>query len=401
MKNGWETKKLGEVCAFINRGISPNYLTEGGICVLNQKCVRNHKILYEFSRRHNLHSKKVSPERLIQIGDVLVNSTGTGTLGRVAQVRENPQEPTTVDSHVTIVRPIPDLFHIDFFGYMLIKIEDELKEAGEGCGGQTELARSVLSEQFLVNFPFSTLEQRRIVAILDEAFEGIAVAKANAERNLQNARALFESYLESVFTERGDGWETRQLETLCRQITVGFVGSMAKHYRDSGIPFLRSQNIRPFEVTLENAVFISNEFHSMLKKSELRPGDLAIVRTGYPGTAAVIPPDFPECNCSDLVIVRTGKEINPHYLAAFFNSGYGKRLVSGKVVGAAQKHFNVTAAKEVVLNLPPLKKQENIFLEIDRLRIETLRLESIYRQKIAALDELKKSLLHGAFSGRL
>ncbi len=93
---------------------------------------------------------------------------------------------------------------------MLIVIEDAIKEAGEGCGGQTELARSALAERFSVHYPESLSQQERIVGILDEAFDGIATAKANAEKNLQNARALFESHLQSVFTQRGDGWWKEQ-----------------------------------------------------------------------------------------------------------------------------------------------------------------------------------------------
>src|SRR3989338_6271299 len=167
MKAGGKTKRLGEVCAFLNRGISPKYLEKGGVCVFNQKCVRDHQISYEPSRRHDSFAKKVTEERFIQLGDVLVNSTGTGTLGRVAQVRVEPPESTTVDSHVTIVRPNPGKFFPDFFGYMLITIEEAIKEAGEGCGGQTELARSVLAEQFSVSYPTSIDEQLRIVVILD------------------------------------------------------------------------------------------------------------------------------------------------------------------------------------------------------------------------------------------
>ena len=401
MKNGWKTKILGEVCSFLNRGISPRYIETGGLCVLNQKCIRDHHVSYEPSRRHDPKAKKVESDRLIHAGDVLVNSTGTGTLGRVAQLRENPPEPTTVDSHVTIVRPTPGRFYPEFFGYMLIVIEDAIKEAGEGCGGQTELARSVLAEKFPVHYPESLPEQHRIVGILDEAFEGLATAKASAEKNLHNARALFESHLQSVFTQRGEGWVDRQLASLCHEITVGHVGSMKTEYKESGIPFLRSQNIRPFEVSMENAMFIDEAFHRALKKSQLRPGDLAIVRTGYPGTAAVIPPELPDSNCSDLVIVRPSKEVNPHFLAAFFNSAFGKQLVLGKIVGAAQKHFNITAAKEVMLHVPPISEQRTIVAMVDALREETRRLASIYQQKLAALDELKKSLLHRAFSGNL
>lgn len=261
-----------------------------------------------------------------------------------------------------------------------------------------------VAKEFIDAYPIpvpSLPEQQRIVGILDEAFDGIATAKANAEQNLQNARALFESHLQSVFTQRGEGWVDRQLATLCHEITVGHVGPMKTQYKENGVPFLRSQNIRPFEVSMENAMFIDGAFHHALKKSRLRPGDLAIVRTGYPGTAAVIPPELPDANCSDLVIVRPNEEVNPHFLAAFFNSAFGKELVLGKIVGAAQKHFNVTAAKEVMLHVPPMPEQNTIIAKIDALREETQRLESLYQRKLAALDELKKSLLHQAFSGAL
>src|SRR5438046_8843954 len=110
MNNGWNTLKLGDVCSFLNRGVSPKYIEDGGIVVLNQRCVRDHRVAFDVARRHDTRAKKVSAERLLQAGDVLVNSTGVGTLGRVAQLRVNPPEPTTVDSHVTIIRPAPGMF---------------------------------------------------------------------------------------------------------------------------------------------------------------------------------------------------------------------------------------------------------------------------------------------------
>ena len=126
MRVGWEVKRLGEVCDLIARGVAPSYIDDGGMCVLNQKCVRDHQVNYELARRHNAAAKRVDPERFLKAGDVLINSTGTGTLGRVAQVREEPPEPATVDTHVTIVRPQAGRFYPDFFGYMLIQIEDEI-----------------------------------------------------------------------------------------------------------------------------------------------------------------------------------------------------------------------------------------------------------------------------------
>lgn len=172
MKN-WESKKLGDVCLLINRGISPKYLENGGILVLNQKCIRDHSVNFSLGRRHDINAKKVKEERLVNKGDVLVNSTGTGTLGRVAQVRFSPVETTTIDSHVTIVRPNYEIFNIDFFGYLMIGLEEKLKEAGEGASGQTELSRKTIANDFIISYPTSKIEQAKIAEKLDTAFEEI------------------------------------------------------------------------------------------------------------------------------------------------------------------------------------------------------------------------------------
>lgn len=157
-----------------------------------------------------------------------------------------------------------------------------------------------------------------------------------------------------------NGWRDIKLKEVSEYVTVGFVGSMADQYVEAGVPFLRSLNIHPFRLNYNDLKYIPESFHDAIRKSKLRPGDVAIVRTGYPGTACVIPADLPDSNCSDLVILRPGPELNPHYIAAVFNSSFGQNLVGGNLVGAAQQHFNVTVAKELKLRLPPRAGQDKI-----------------------------------------
>ena len=253
-----------------------------------------------------------------------------------------------------------------------------------------------------IRIPLPPLEeQRRIVAVLDEAFEGLDRARVHAQANLQDSRELFESYLTDLFTHPDPSWETTQLSRFCEKITVGHVGPMAKRYTASGTPFLRSQNVRPFEIDLTDVKYIDDAFMNELKKSKLRPGDVAIVRTGYPGTCAVIPDDLEVANCADLVIARTGSKLNPHFLALLLNSSYGKKLVAGAAVGAAQKHFNVGAAKRAVFPFPPLETQERLVEQARDLRAATLDLEMIASAKSANLDNLRQSFLQRAFSGEL
>lgn len=303
-------------------------------------------------------------------------------------------------SEFIVLRPGPDL-EAEFLYYYLARPSflEEGARSMTGAVGHKRVAKEFI-EAYPVPLP-SRSEQRRIVAILDEAFEGIATAKAHAEKNLQNAREVFEGHLMQVFSARHSGWADRVLGSLCHRITVGHVGSMANAYKPSGVPFLRSQNIRPFTVSIEKMVFIDEEFHTSLEKSSLAAGDVAIVRTGYPGTAAVIPESLGVANCSDLVIVKPGPEVDPHFLAAFFNSSFGKIQVGGKLVGAAQKHFNVGAAKEVTLHLPPIAEQRIIVAAAMQIRDETEALAELHQRKLFALDELKRSLLHQAFSGAL
>ena len=155
-------------------------------------------------------------------------------------------------------------------------------------------------------------------------------------------------------------WLEYSLGDLCSEITVGHVGSMTNEYRDSGIPFFRSKNIREYRIDWDDVKYISQSFHEKLKKSTLRPGDVAVVRTGKPGTACVIPDYIDEANCSDLVIMR----VNPQRLSAYFLSYYlnsvANHQINSQLVGAVQQHFNVGAAKKLSITIPDRNEQERI-----------------------------------------
>lgn len=402
MKKGWHTARLGEVCSFLNRGISPRYLEGGGICVLNQRCIRDHRVSYEPSRRHDVKAKSVGSERLIQAGDVLVNSTGTGTLGRVAQLREAPPEPTTVDSHVTIVRPAPGKFYAEFFGYMLVVIEDAIKEAGEGCGGQTELARSTLADKFQVSYPETLSEQQRIVGILDEAFEGIATATANAEKNLQNARALFESHLQSVFA---DAWLTSELvalSELASDITDG--DHLPPPKSSTGVPFITIGNIvkETRKIDFADTFMVPHEYYNGLKANKKpKKGDVLYTVTGSFGIPVIVSDNVEFCFQRHIGLIRPKAETSSSWLYYLLLSPQVFKQANDGATGAAQKTVSLKLLRSFEVPKVMPKQQQDVVTTLDALSAETQRLESIYQHKLAALDELKKSLLHQAFSGAL
>lgn len=144
------------------------------------------------------------------------------------------------------------------------------------------------------------------------------------------------------------------------ELTVGYVGTMGKEYSSQGVLFLRSLNIKPFGFDLSDIKYIPDEFHRKLNKSALHTNDVVIVRTGVPGTCAVIPPELDGCNCADLVIVRPNQAvIDPYFLCAFINS-WGRAQVSNAKVGAVQKHFNVTSAEEMLIPVIDIQAQKAV-----------------------------------------
>ncbi|MES2676631.1 MAG: restriction endonuclease subunit S [Pseudomonadota bacterium] len=394
MKAGWNREKLGDVCDLLNRGISPKYLEKCGIRVLNQKCIRNHQVNYEQSRRHDDATKTVNENRLIKLGDVLVNSTGTGTLGRVAQVREDTTEPTTVDSHVTIVRPKHEKFFPNFFGYMLIDIEEHIKESGEGCGGQTELARSVLAEKFFVSYPNSIAEQKRIVAILDQAFESIAIAKANAEQNLKNARELFESHLQSVFMRGGKNWKMERLDALTH-LSRGHNPPKSKFSTEYKLGYVRFYQIRDGSSD-DYTVYVPDtpQLHKM-KKDDIMMVAYRHVGRVFRGVEGAF--NVALCKISN---VRRDL-LDDDYLFHVMPSSFVKGELLKRSERSLIPSMSIEHLKELKIPLPPIKDQIGIVNLFNFLQTQTQNLESIYQQKIAALNELKKSLLHKAFNGEL
>ncbi|MDD5395608.1 MAG: restriction endonuclease subunit S [Thiothrix sp.] len=187
-------------------------------------------------------------------------------------------------------------------------------------------------------------------------------------------------------------WRNVLLEDVAAEITVGYVGSMSSEYIDDGVPFLRSKNIEPLRINTDDIKYISQAFHQKVSKSRLTPGDVVIVRTGKPGSCAVIPDWLEDANCSDLVIVRCGKEINNRFLAYYINTA-ATGHISAHLVGAVQQHFNVASARVLNIKLPTLKEQEEIVNILGSLddKIE------LNRQMNATLEAMAQALFKSWF----
>ena len=191
----WLEKTLGEVTAFIAKGIPPKYTeeeNENTIRVLNQKCNRNFEISYNESRIHDCEKKKVPVDKMLRSGDVLINSTGTGTAGRVAQLVE-VTVPTTIDGHMILMRPSEELDPI-YYGYAVKSFQSQIEGLAEGSTGQTEINRRRLQDEVIIRYPSDKLVQKNIGSFLANIDEKIKTNKEINKNLEQQAQAIFKSW---------------------------------------------------------------------------------------------------------------------------------------------------------------------------------------------------------------
>lgn len=167
MKSEWTTKTVGELTSYISKGIPPKYTdkkSDTTIVVLNQKCNRDYKISYEQSRLHDTSLKKVPDDKMLKYGDVIINSTGTGTAGRIAQASD-VTIPTTIDGHMIIMRPTEEIDFL-YYGYALKSNQPQIESFAEGSTGQTEINRHRLLNELTITYPTNVNLQHHIAVIL-------------------------------------------------------------------------------------------------------------------------------------------------------------------------------------------------------------------------------------------
>jgi type I restriction enzyme, S subunit len=385
MKKGWQTKRLGDVCEII-KGRKPalkTTATNGDLPYLVAKVMRGSKEA-EYASVKDRNSITVEEAETIIIcdgsnsGEVFTGFRGilSSTMGKIAKKAE-----------------IDD----DYLRAFLASTFDVFNGAKTGAA----IPHLDKEAMYQLQLPFPPLaEQQRIVGLLDEAFEGLATAKANAEKNLQNARALFESHLQSVFTQRGPGWKQKTLE----EIATTFGRGKSKHrprnepkLYGGKYPFIQTGDIR-------NADHFITEYSQTyseagLAQSKLWPkGTICITIAANIAETAILGFDacFPD---SVIGVVANPKEAEVGFIEYLLQSFKARIQALGK--GSAQANINMGTFEHERFPFPPVAEQKQIVEKLDALSEETQRLARLYEQKLAALEALKKSLLHQAFSGAL
>jgi len=387
MKAGWKVRRLGDLLevqngyAFDSKEFNP----AKGMPLIR---IRSLKAGVETETRF---SGTYVNKYVVNAGDLLIGMDGE--FGCYAW----KGEPALLNQRVCRLQGF-DLQLVPRF--LFYGVNSYLKAIEDVTGFTT--VKHISSKQILdIDFPIPPLpEQQRIVTLLDEAFDGIAKAKANAEKNLLNARAIFESNLQLVFTQRGDGWQDKTLD----QISTTFGRGKSRHrprnepkLYGGKYPFIQTGDIR-------NAGHFITEYSQTyselgLAQSKLWPkGTICITIAANIAETGILGFDacFPD---SVIGVVPNPAEAEVGFVEYLLQSFKVRIQALGQ--GSAQANINMGTFENERFPFPGVAEQRRIVAKLDELSEVTQRLEEIYQRKLTALDELKKSLLHRAFSGDL
>jgi len=404
MKTAWITKSLGTVTSKIGSGATPLGGEEAykatGIALIRSLNVHDHGFReIKLARIDDQQADRLS-NVVVERNDVLLNITGA-SVARCCVVPDHAL-PARVNQHVSIIRPIKEKLNPTFLHYLLISnvYKDRLLQTGEEGGATRQAITKAQLQDFAITFPESLSEQQRIVEILEGELDGVALARANAEKNLQNARAIFDSHLESILTQRGPGWIDRTLDQVCL-VERGSSPRPIKDYfttNSDGVNWIKIGD------TEEGGKYVFSTAQKITpegaKQSRfVKEGDFILTNSMSFGRPYIM-------KTSGYIhdgwfVLRLNISIDTDYFYYLLSSNFVQsqfaRLASGSVV----KNISGDLVKRAILPIPPLPHQHIIVKRLLELSAETQRLASLYERKLAALDALGKSLLHQAFTGKL
>ncbi|MBI5753468.1 MAG: restriction endonuclease subunit S [Hydrogenophilales bacterium] len=397
MKKVWPTKTLGEVLQKTEM-VNPLQSPQAEFDYIDVSSVSNATFQIEATQRLKGKEAPSRARKLVRASDILF-ATIRPTLQRIAIVPEYLDKQVCSTGYF-VLRPQPGIDHrFVFYSLFTENFMGQMESLQKGASYPAVTDGDVKAQ--LIPVP-PLPEQQRIVAILDQAFDGIAKARANAEKNLQNARALFESHLQSVFA---DAWQSDELVTLAdiaTDITDG--DHMPPPKAPSGVPFITIGNVAKDTRTIDFAdtFMVSRDYFDRLKPNKKpKKGDVLYTVTGSFGIPVLVNEHREFCFQRHIGLVRPKPEVNSEWLYFLLMSPQIIKQANEGATGTAQKTVSLKLLRGFEVPHVPLALQRATAAKLKTVSAETQRLESLYQRKLAALDALKKSLLHQAFSGAL
>jgi restriction endonuclease S subunit len=347
----------------------------------------------------DLSEMRFLPEELdrfsIQKGDLVVCEGGYP--GRAAIWRED--RPIYFQKALHRIRCAESLSNRwALYHFYHLELSGEIRIYLSGTGIQHLTGESL----HRIKIPLPPLpEQKRIVAILDEAFAAIATAKANAEKNLQNARALTDAKLDELFLPGAYGWPQLTVAEICSKITDG------EHLRPkmtpSGIPFLSAKDVLDNGVDFSDPLYVApSDAMKFRRRCDPEFGDVLVVSRGATvGRTCIVRSTRVFCLLGSVILLKVSDLVLPEFLAYTFKSKAIRTQLMTLSEASAQQAIYLRDIKTLRVNCPSPNDQARAVSHLNSIFLETNKLESVYRRKLAALDELKRSLLHRAFNGDL
>jgi len=412
MKTGWKIEALGELCDF-QRGLTYSKGDEvetSDNIVLRATNINLETNLLDFNDLKYISEEvDVPASKKVRKGSLMI-CTASGSkshLGKVAYIDDDYDY--AFGGFMGMITPKSNLAPKYLFHLMTSPAYKDFIGALSDGANINNLKFDDL-RRFQVPHPEQT-EQQRIVAILDKAFDDIATAKANAEKNVQNARAIVYSGFASLTSgSQQKGWTKATVATIAAShkgaIRTGPFGSQLLHseFVEEGIAVLGIDNAVANQFQWGKNRFITTEKYKQLERYRVHPGDVLITIMGTCGRCAVVPDDIPVAiNTKHLCCITLDRDkCVPDFLHAYFlYHPVAQEFLAKRAKGSIMAGLNMGIIEELPVILPPVAHQIEIAKKFEALKKEAHNLESLYQRKLAALDELKKSLLHQAFSGAL
>jgi len=315
-------------------------------------------------------------------------------------------------SEFIVFRPSEDLLPDYLYYYLLRPI---FRESGQavmtGAVGHKRVPKEYIDD---TKIPLPSIEeQKRIVTLLDKAFAEIEQARALAEKNLNNARELFESYLQQVFSQRGEGWVNTSIECLVNNGLIdkpldgnhGEIHPKKADFVEEGVPFIMASDLIDGEVDTKNCSFITRQQADTLRKGFAKDGDVLISHKATIGRTAILKTGLDYVMLTPQVTyyrVLDESKLTREYLYWYLNSPlFLNEMKEVAGVGSTRSYIGITKQRKLKFYFPDIDKQKDISQKLGLLDKEIKRIEPIYARKLEAYDELKKSILQQAFSGQL
>lgn len=327
-----------------------------------------------------------SAAKIVPAGSILVAMYGA-SIGKLGVAGSS----LCTNQAIAAIQPKSGVLDDHYLFHFLLTEREHLRVRGRG-GAQPNISLGDLQKWLIPLPPLD--EQCRIAAILDHTDALRTLRRQGISRLDELAQSIF---LSAFGHEPVDSYTA--VADVCERITVGVVVKPASHYVSTGVPALRTLNVKPGSIDDSDIVYFSKEANNgHLSKSQLRTGDLVISRTGRAGVAAIVPSRLNGANAIDLIVVTPNpSKVNSVYFEALLNSPTGARLVAGEQRGQIQQHFNVGSLKSAMLPFPSLSRQRKFADAIEGLRASR-RLSAAH---LCELDELFASLQSRAFRGEL